>query len=482
MNAVLRLVLPIFAMMASMMATIRAAADDLESSVSLANADSSGDSSLQFQGLLGSETLQYPTPVDNRSEFSSNQLLRAQVKFQKDQGTAFLSADLKSAKSLNLDYQYLTVNEMYAGDNRKTEGFFLGRKKESWNQGDTDWNLGLWQPLFQEDGVRQYQQGLTGLFYRKTFDNFEIVALGSPFCIPTTNADLVEKNGTLVSENRWMRSLPERATVNGRDVLLSYRLKSPSLTELLTKPTLAAKILWGKVEQGTWASFSIGRKPMNALSIKYDAALVSRSVGLEGQAEVVPVVHMHNIVSADVGIDLLDMKLSASLLADEPEILPVENSISGEGFQTDYYQQQPKSFQGLTLKANGVYEFLSRNVNWTLGYLKAQTEKTSDVDSSGKQQSEFIPYRLIFTNAVSIQGQIDFSDTWMTRLKYLRDFDQSGSLWSAEAHYHTNQKWNVFAGLDVLGVDKVSQIEIDNRFLNSYRHNDRFYGGFAYVF
>lgn len=452
-------------------------------SSTLGGAEAGVESGTTLHGLLGTETIQYPTPIAGRSEFSSNNLLRAQVRLIKKSSQALIFTDLQMSKSMNINYQYIALSELYAGQPEGTHGFYFGRKKALWSQADQDWNLGLWQPLFQEDGLRQYQQGLMGLFYQGKSADIEFTALASPIFIPTLNADLVEKDGTLVSENRWMRSIPEQATVNGRDVKLIYRLKTPPYQELLAKPTLALRAHWKSPEHPErWAAISVARKPMNTLSIKYDAALVSRSVGFEGEAEVVPVVHMHDLVSLEAGFEAKSIRWSASLTADRPEKKSIENGFSEDGFQTDYYQQQPQPLQILVLKGETQVSAAGREIHITASYLKAQSSKTVDVDSEGQQQSDFVPYRLLYTNALGIHAQTQVNERWLIQLKYLRELDQSGSIWSGETSFLARPHVRLFAGFDFLGIDQVSAIETDNRFLNSYRHNDRVFGGFSYVF
>lgn len=439
------------------------------------------ESRLNYKAILATELMQYPTAVPGRSEFSSNYFIRANLELQKETSSAFVFTQVNGAKSATLDYQYISIGELYAGDARKTRGFFLGRKKEIWNTADRDWNLGLWQPLFQEDGLRIDQQGLTGLFYKTEFENFKLTAFASPLFIPTLNADLVEKSGTLVSENRWTRALPERATVNGRDVSLVYKLKTPPYSQLLAKPSLAVNVFRGDLEEN-WYSVSLGRKPLNALSMKYDAALVSRSVGFEASADVVPVVHMHNIASAEFGTKGNDIYYSAAIIADQPDNQSIENEISDSGFQTDYYQQQPKPLSLVALKAKSVVKIFTRPLQVAIGYLRAQTEKTPDLNSLGVQQSEFIPYRTLYTNALLVAGDFALDSFWNIQAKFLREFDQIGTVISFQANYRAERSWIFFSGFDILGVDQIPSFETDSRFLNAYRHNDRVFGGIAYAF
>lgn len=437
-----------------------------------------------FSGTLATETQQYSTPIDDRKEFSASNLASLNFNLERKSENSQIQIESQLIKSLNLNYQFISIGQAYAGSSNNEDGFFVGRKKENWSVVDQDWNLGLWQPLYQEDGLRIHQQGLFGGFYKSNFGSTRIQAFASPVFIPSLNGDLSQEVDTLATQSRWMRDLPQQATVNGRDVELSYRLKTPPYTELLAQPSLGLQASWGQADQGTWIALGVARKPMNALSIKYDAALVSRSVGFQGQAEVVPVVHNHNLISADFGFTAQDIDFTLSAMADEPMIEPVQNGFSDEGFQTDYYQQRPLASQTFAAKASSQFLVGSLNqaIQWTVSYLKVNSERTLDYDSEGIQQSQFVPDRFILTNALSLQGQTNLFEKIQVRLKFLRDFDQSGSFWSFRTTYTPTAVWSFFAGFDILGVDQVNEIETDSRFLNSFRHNDRVFGGLNYGF
>lgn len=437
-----------------------------------------------FSGTLATETQQYSTAIDDRKEFNSSNLARLSFNLERNSESSKVQIESQLIKSLNLNYQFVSIGQAYAGSADPEKGWSVGRKKENWSVVDQDWNLGLWQPLYQEDGLRIHQQGLFGGFYKSNFGSTKIQAFASPVFIPTLNGDLSQEGETLATQSRWMRDLPQQATVNGRDVELSYRLKTPPYTELLAEPSLGLRASWGQPTEGTWAAIGVARKPMNALSIKYDAALVSRSVGFQGQAEVVPVVHNHNLVSADFGFKAQDIDFTVSAIADQPIDESVENGLSEEGFQTDYYQQRPLASQTFAAKASSQFLVGSLNqaIQWTLSYLKVNSERTQDYDSEGIQQSQFVPDRFLFTNALSLQGQTSLTEKIQVRLKFLRDFDQSGSFWSFRTTYTPTSVWSFFAGFDFLGVDQVNEIETDNRFLNSFRHNDRVFGGLNYGF
>jgi hypothetical protein len=70
----------------------------------------------------------------------------------------------------------------------------------------------------------------------------------------------------------------------------------------------------------------------------------------------------------------------------------------------------------------------------------------------------------------------------MSSIKYLREFDQKGTLINSEFTYYPQTSIALILGADIIGVDDSSETNKDGRFLNQFRANDRFYGGMSYVF
>lgn len=440
-------------------------------------------SAYRVHGDVGSESLSYPTSVDGRSDLNQNLQLKASLQVETEGDTYVASGRFKATKSINLNIQTLAVQELYAGSSGG-QGFYFGRKMDFWNQADRDWNLGLWQPLDQDDTLRPIPQGLMGGFYTYETDTLQVLGFASPIFIPTMLPDIAEDNGQLISDNRWVRPFPSQITINGHQTQLTYRLNIPPAQDLVFQPAVGARVRFGRNDHGPWGAFALASKPINALSIKYDAAMVSSGLSSVGQASVVPVVSRHNIVSADFGWNFEKSSAGVSLLADSPDSQSVNNTTDSTGFATDYYQQQPKPLQlvALSYSSTDFVPWIDKDVRWTADYLKAHTDPTEEFDSQGIERSAFIPNRLLFTNAVSLQGEVAFNDHWLVRGKYLRDFDQSGTLVNLEGQYTPWKEWSFQFGMDALGVDDQKAQENDNRFLNSYRQNDRVYGGFAYVF
>ncbi len=446
-------------------------------------------SEVQVHGEVGTETIQYPTKIAEQPELSQNNRLQVELEVESESSRALSRFQVQAAKSINLNEQYFAIQELYSGT-PGGDGFYFGRKLEFWNQADQDWNLGLWQPLYQGDTLRPLEQGLTGFFYVNENASLQFTAFVSPFFIPTMGSEIVEKNGSLVADSRWVRPFPSQVTINGAPTSLTYKLDVPTNKDLVLQASAGARLRIGARDQGPWGSLAYANKPINALAIKYDAALVSGGSGVTGSAAVTPLVIRHHLFSADLGFNAGPSKYAVSAIVDQPIARSVQNTTNSAGFQTDYFQQQPKPLQVLAVRASSTTEvpYVAGNLDWTMMALIGKNEPTADFDVNGIERSQMVPYRLLFTNAISLQGEMKFNPNWKSKVRYLRDFDQHGSLWNVEAQYKpwvnstAQNEWVFHAGFDVLGVDDQRAQESDTRFLNYYRQNDRVYGGVDYVF
>jgi hypothetical protein len=185
----------------------------------------------------------------------------------------------------------------------------------------------------------------------------------------------------------------------------------------------------------------------------------------------------HQIQSADLGYTFKSIKTTLSYLQDTPEkTLPNEEWV--------IQNLQPLQAYSAALDF-ALQDILTKTIAVQVAYLKVVGGGIQDVTSTGTPD-DFTLYesRLKFTNSVMLrlEGQLAtvYNRPLVTRVKYLYDYDQRGSLLNTEFQYYPNQKWAVVMGGDVLGVQDENYKT--SSFLNQFRANDRFYGGMTYVF
>jgi hypothetical protein len=268
--------------------------------------------------------------------------------------------------------------------------------------------------------------------------------------------------------------------LNGTETKLVYDLDVPGISKLIRNPGAGARLSWGGDAPGLWASVNYGNKPMNALLLRYKRALVLPETDpLTGEVTVSPEVGYHEIFGADIGLRYGETgKLALSYLEDRPKLTLPEDP---------WVQQQPRQLRSFGLHASQMFQTpMAQNpLKVSMMYLRVQTDAVLDYDSLGRDQGSLFEERTQFTRAAQFKFEsqgVLYGKKYDSSLKYLREFDQKGSLWGAELKVYPNQDVGLFVGADILGVDDIEADPNDGRFLNQFRANDRVYGGLSYVF
>lgn len=442
-------------------------------------------------GSIDFNFTQYSASIAENPKLNQSQLLSAglQLDFKTTRTSNHL--DFSAGKYLDLNNSTFSVQEMYSQMQFKNNSLSLaiGRKLEFWSQVDSDWQLGLWEPKYNSDSLRPVNQGLSGLFLKSQNGKFEFLGYASAIFVPTVNPDISEKNGELKSDSRWYKSPSPTGSVLDKDTKLFYSISMPELSKLVLNPGAGLRLRYGGQEPGFWASANYSRKPINSLFIKYDYNLALQASGSQAEIAVSPTVSYHRLYGADFGWLFDQSAISVSYLTDEPETERPENeknSVTDEN-KTDWIKQEPGRVKIAALHAQTraqLFNFVDP-VELHFDYLKAEEKETHDIDAKGEDRGALFPYRLNFTNAASVKAVVStrlFSRNLVTSFRYLREFDQAGSLWSLATQYFPTAKWSVSMGADILGVDDGSVGNTDKHFLNQFRANDRIFGGLSYVF
>jgi hypothetical protein len=438
-------------------------------------------SNWKFQGSALFEGDQYQSPIPENSKL--DQSLLASVWLKVDSATSFASsaADIKVAKYLDWGGSQFGVRELYTSSPNQAAPttLSLGRRIQFWSQLDQDWELGLWQPLSVLDALRPDEQGLTGVFYQYKNNDFNFLFLGSPVHIPSMQPEVKEIDGDLVSNNRWYRSPSNSFMLFGQQRKVVYSLTIPGTSELVNKPGAGLRFRWGKEREGAWISTNAGYKAMNSLLVKYDKKLALAEEGSDsGVVPLTGAVGYHSLFGTDLGYQFPALHLSVSYLEDHPVAsIPDDKSIL----------QNPKPMKAAAFHTDGNVAVWGLDQPVVLGfdYLRITGGEIRDYDNAGVDRGAVFEQRFNFTHAASIRGEIStflFRKKLTTGLRYMRELDQRGLMINGEAHYFAMKSLALLVGADVLGVDDSSETNLDSRFLNQYRANDRVYAGVSYVF
>jgi hypothetical protein len=430
-------------------------------------------------GQIRFESMQYFTPVEDVPELTRSQYLSARLSvIAPDEGILGLgyTADLSAGTFFRRSQSDYVVHELNTFTHfSENTAAVLGRKKSHWSELDRRWKLGLWQPNFAMDALRPEEQGLTGLFLNYSTENFQILGFASPIFIPTMGPEIREEGGSLVSDSRWYRKPSSEYNFSNNVQSIVYDLDIPEATKLVFNPSSAMMLRFGNQLQGPWMTTSWGYKPVNDLALKRqnfkaaDAPKVSATVS--------PILAFHNIVSTDIGYSLSDVQVSASYLEDRPKDLSVED-------QWVVQRLEPVKASSVQLDWM-IRNVFSGDVQVQMGYLKVGGARIRDVMADGEPDDfTVIDRRLKFTDAASFGFEGEFfriaKKSFVTKFRYLYDWEQQGSLVNTEFQFSPDRQWAVLIGADILGVQ--DETSTSSGFLNQYRANDRFYGGMTYVF
>ncbi|MBX2994748.1 MAG: hypothetical protein KF681_07995 [Bdellovibrionaceae bacterium] len=447
-------------------------------------------SKAQAAGAVRYEFTQYATPSPDNPKLNQSQLMAADLALDYKTSSTTSRLDFTGGKYLDLNNSYFSVQELYTSARFRGDALTVsaGRKIEFWSQVDNDWQLGLWEPKYNIDALRPVNQGLTGLFVSSRYKDVEVLAYVSPIFVPTINPDISEKDGSLRSDSRWYKTPSDTGSVLNRDTKLAYSISMPELNKLVSNPGAGMRLRYGGHEPGPWASANFARKPINSLFIKYDYNLALQATGSQAEVDVSPTVSYHRLYGADAGWLFERSMLSVSFLTDEPETEKPENDKDALGENTtDWIKQEPGRLKIYAVHSQTQVDVpgFVEPVTLALDYLKADEEETRDIDETGEVRGSLFPYRLNYTNAASFRVGAStrlYGRPLLTSLRYIREFDQQGSLYSLMGQYLPARDWTLTVGVDLLGPDDGSETNTDKRFLNQFRANDRVYGGLSYVF
>lgn len=429
----------------------------------------------QVYGQIRMESMQYLTPLPDAPGLTYSQLLSARLSILKETRYLNFAADTAAGTFFSKGQSHLMVHEAYVATNGQNFTVAVGRKKKDWSEMDHRWNLGLWQPVYALDALRPEEEGLTGMFADYNTQGWEIVGFATPVNIPNMGPDIREDNGGLASDSRWYRPPSRNYDFNNNINTISYKLDIPDQLDLVKNGGAAMMGRLGNKEKGPWVVVSGGYLPVNELLLKRAAykAISADKVDVT----VTPEVTYHTIGSVDLGYTFGSVKAVMSYLQDDPKTILPDDDLSIQKLQPIQAYSAAIDFS--------MANILVRPITVQFEYLKVVGGGIQDITANGSPDSfTMFDSRLKFTDAVQVklEGQVAtfFNRPFVTRFKYLYDYDQKGSLLNTEFLYYPSQKWAVLVGGDVLGVQDENYDT--SGFLNEFRANDRLYGGLTYVF
>lgn len=446
----------------------------------------------QLESLI--ETQYYPASVSDKKDLNSSQYAEVYGDFYHRKNIFDFKIAAAFASYFRPNESYYAFYDLYSGvligDQLRIN---LGRKLMNWSTLDAHQNMGLWQSKFALDPLRQRQQGLTGISAEFESKYFVLRALYSPLHVPSIGSDLKVKNGNFVTSNRWSRPPSDRLNFLSPDNQnkIDYNLEVGDITKLINHQGQAyqarAQVPVGFFTQASWAS-----KPINDILIlreDYKPANGSNTANINLR----PAIGYHEVRTLELGFE------TQGYSKPYPEHFFDGNKENDFRFVVSATQDAPRKTQPdrdrwviqqpLKAEVYGALAELQLNtfsMSPTLGvsYTKINGGRFVDIKSNG-QVDEFITFenRFLFYDYFSGWLEADVfhwkDQALRLRMAYLYDQQQKGSLISSQLSFLSKRRWGVHLGLDILGVENENT---DKTFLNSFRANDRLYGGLNYVF
>lgn len=390
----------------------------------------------------------------------------------------FVGASLYSAKAdqdpfkINLRGEYaigtpvlstLNVREMYFSYFIDSDSaIHIGRRKQSWSDVDDRWNLGFFQPQFRANPLNVESQGLTGIFYEHTSQNWTLNLYGSSLFIPDQGPNFEIKDSQFVASNPYFAPPPQNIYFQSVLLPIDYNIQKPEISDVIFQTSFGLQIKYGD-KNGFYSSLSSIYKPSNQLAYGWKGVLVTDRVRVDIQ----PKTYYEKAVNVDLGYkdDWGDIGLSALYLeAEQPD------------FAANY--NKPIFSKNITIGPHLTYIF--KPFTFEVAGLFNQDGKVVEEGPNSDQFKRTLSQMFLYQNAYLVQ--LGYKALVLPNMKYKTSFQ-----WlEAENNLLKTIKWQNlidFKGpwkltLDILLVE--TSDEVSN--VSSYRNLDQAWLGVIYVF
>lgn len=352
----------------------------------------------------------------------------------------------------------------------------VGRKLENWSSLDTDWSLGLIQPLNKFDALRANEQGLTGAFVGWGRGGFDLVGYVSSIYIPEQGAPFELQNGTFSSNSPWFTAPPETLVLFDKNAKVNYKLQTPSIGSIINHPSAGFFVrLKDPTGPGLFSQVSFLRKPRNSLSLPFDGKLRLENTTNYGDVNVYPEVTYHSIGGVDLGYRSNAFSMTLAALHDIPDTPEMRADLT-------YQKLEPSTLASPSIEVRTFPSSLY-GPRIKVSYLRTWGGNASTVGEFASNGNVFGP-NLPYRNAVSVSQrsilmrykryQLNQSVRWIEELEEL------GTVLSADVNLHIGEAWKVTASGDFLGSRQ--ETSKTDTFIARFRGNDRFSARLTYIF
>ncbi len=367
-------------------------------------------------------------------------------------------------------YRYFDVAEGFVGYEQAQWNLYLGRKRYEWNDLDSYWSQGLFQPRFRWDYLNERENGLFGIFAGFEAKNLSFVAYYSPIFIPEQGARFDMSDGACRSSSPWFACPTSSMFLFSEPTAVRFTLDVPPIRDLLSHQGYGATFRVGAAE-GLFGRASYTHKPINQFLLSYEGLLLS---SLVVSATIRPRVLYHDLYGFDLGWKSPKHSLVASLVLERPK----------RDFTPAHWNTQEASetdISGLTYRTQP-FAGSMRHTRLEFSYLHREGGNPPDRGPFIQTNPNVFEQRFAFKNALSAALFTPVLERWaesfLFSTKFVVDTAHTGNILITDFHYIPAKQWFLHLGMDMMGSDNPGPVD----FISRYQRNDRIRAGVAYAF
>lgn len=413
------------------------------------------------------------SPYDNQGQQSVALTLG-----HKQKGFFFSSSEIYFAATSEKNSFVAAAPEIFMGIGNKDSNFAVaGRMKKNYSFLDSYYNLGMFNSYFTNDFISYKEQGLTG-FHLQGYNGIVGVFAGwHPLYLPNQEPQVSEESGQLVSTNRWAQRPPPQFQFADKNHPIEYVIRDYRISEIISNQGYSASAFIGEDVNRPLIQVSYANHPVNEIPLMRDT--YGSAMDFVGHVNLSPVVTNHQVQSADINFDFLNIQSTFSYIEDK-----VQNKTAAENEALQ--NLAPLQVYGMYVSAD-VSPWVRRQLIFSFAAAEMKGGEIKDLDSAGKESIfTFSSRRTQFKAPVSlgVATEVAFikSKPLKTQVRWTYDRTDKGSLLSAKVGYELISNMNVHVGADILGVENSLPEDAASNFLDRNQANDRVYGGIQYVF
>ncbi len=416
------------------------------------------------------------------SDSSTDQSAQGQAEFSlslKKEGFFFSGLEVTAGTFTEPRSTYIPVPEAYLAVGSEKENFAaVGIKSQSYSFIDRYYNLGMYQSYYTNDFINYKEQGFTGLQVQLRSGLLGFKGGYQPIFLKNQGPSVYEKDGQLVTSNRWARRPPKQFEfVEGQVKDIEYDIRNDDVAQIITNQGHTLSFFLGENAERPWFQASYARHPLNEIPLSRETY---GSIGdFRGHVLLSPVVTDHEVKSADFNLDSGPFESTLSYLEDQPQ------------------NSEPRPDETLQvfnpLKVYGVYiavelkELFNRPLKISFSAAEMQGGEIKEVMQGGKESLFiFASERTIFKRPISLGATGEFlyigSKPLRTSVQWTYDRAHQGSLISTKLAHETWKQVYLHGGFDLLGVENEPSVDAQANHLSRNQANDRFFAGVQYVY